>query len=132
MSVREAKVVKKRQHSRVNAAWPVFAESDRRIISGKAINISPGGAFILFQNPLKLGEVFELTVSVPLRNYPIRAIAEVVRSQTAGFDVEIKQYGIGVQFIIIPDADRESISSFVSDRLKSKVIYLRMEKPSHK
>ena len=113
MSVREAKVVEKRHHSRVKVAWPVLAECDRRIINGEAINITHSGAFLLTQEPLEPGEVFEMAVSVPFRYRPIWAIAEVVRPQTASSDVDYGPYGMGVQFIIISDEDRESIASFV-------------------
>ena len=113
MSVRQAKVVEKRHHSRVKVAWPVLAECDRRIINGEAINITHSGVLILTHDPLEPGEVFELVVSVPFRYRPIWAIAEVVRPQTASSDVDYGPYGMGVQFIIISDEDRESIASFV-------------------
>ena len=113
MSVRQAKVVEKRHHSRVKVAWPVLAECDRRVIRGEAINITHSGALILTQEPLEPGEVFELVVSVPFRYRPIWAIAEVVRPQTASSGVDYGPYGMGVQFIIISDEDRESIANFV-------------------
>ena len=113
MSVREARVVENRQHSRVKVAWPVFAEYDRKIINGEAINISHSGALILTQEPIEPGEVFEMAVSVPFRYRPIRAIAEVMRPQTASSDVDYGPYGMGVQFIIISGEDLERIASFV-------------------
>ena len=113
MSVRQAKVFENRQRSRVKVAWPVLAECDRRVINGEAINITHSGALILTQEPLEPGEVFELVVSVPSRYRPIWAIAEVVRPQTASSDVDYGPYGMGVQFIIISDEDRESIANFV-------------------
>jgi c-di-GMP-binding flagellar brake protein YcgR len=113
MSVRQAKVVEKRHHSRVKVTWPVLAECDRRIINGEAINISHSGALILTQEPLEPGKVCEMDVNVPFRYRPIWALAEVVRLQTAGYDVEYGPYGMGVQFIVISEEDRESIASFV-------------------
>ena len=114
--------VKERKHSRVKVALPVFAETNRKILSGEAINISPGGVFIFTQEPLKLGEIFVLTVSVPFRDSPVMAIVEAVRSQTVRSAVNFMPHGMGVQFIILSDEDRESISLFVSDKLKSNVI----------
>jgi len=113
MSVRQAKVVEKRHHSRVKVTWPVLAECDRRIITGEAINITHSGALILTQEPLELGEVFEMDVNVPFRYRPVWVIAEVVRLQIASSDVDYGPYGMGVQFIIISEEDRESIASFV-------------------
>ena len=122
MFVGEARVVNRRKETRANVAWLVFVENNRKIISGEAINISPGGIFILTQEPLKLGEVFELTVSVPYRDFPIKAIVEAVRSQAVGSDVNLYPHGMAVQFMILSHVDRESISVFVSDKLKSNVI----------
>jgi hypothetical protein len=113
MSVRQAKVVEKRHHSRVRVTWPVLAECDRRIINGETINITHSGALIRTQEPLELGKVFEMDVNVPFRYRPIWAIAEVVRLQTAGSDVDYGPYGTGVHFIIISEEDRESIASFI-------------------
>ena len=120
MSVREARVVENRQHSRAKVAWPVLAECDRRVICGEAINITHSGALILTQEPLEPGEVFELVVSVPFRYRPIRAIAEVMRPQTASSDVDYGPYGMGVQFIIISDEDRDLILSRVAGHLDKK------------
>ena len=120
MSVLEAKVVENRQHSRVKVAWPVLVECDRRVINGEAINITHSGALILTQEPLEPGEVFELVVSVPSRYRPIWAIAEVVRPQTASSDVDYEPYGMGVQFIIISDEDRDLILSRVAGHLDKK------------
>jgi hypothetical protein len=115
-------MLEKREHSRVKVAWPVFAETNRKLLSGEAINISPGGVFILTQEPLKLGEIFELTVSVPFRDSPVMAIVEAVRSQTIRSAVNFMFRGMGIQFIVLSDGDRESMSVFVSDKLKSNVI----------
>jgi hypothetical protein len=101
-------------------AWPVFAEYDRKIINGEAINISHSGALIFTQEPIEPGEVFEMAVSVPFGYRPIRAIAEVVRPQTASSDVDYGPYGMGVQFIMISEEDRELILSRVAGHLDKK------------
>ena len=120
MSVREARVVEKRHHSRAKVAWPIFAEYDRKIINGEAINISHSGALILIQESIEPGEVFEMAVSVPFGYRPIRAIAEVVRPQTASSDVDYGPYGMGVQFIMISEEDRKLILSGVAGHLDKK------------
>ena len=120
MSVREARVVEKHHHSRAKVAWPIFAEYDRKIINGEAINISHSGALILIQEPIEPGEVFEMAVSVPFGYRPIRAIAEVVRPQTASSDVDYGPYGMGVQFIMISEKDRKLILSGVAGHLDKK------------
>jgi c-di-GMP-binding flagellar brake protein YcgR len=109
-----AKVTERRQHPRAKRTFPVFAETHRTLISGTTKDISAGGAFICCQQPLKSGEVFELLISVSLRNPPIRAIAEVVRSHNSCPENEPEPHGMAVQFIIIPEADRRAISTMVA------------------
>ena len=115
MILHTAKVTKKRQHFGVKVAWPIFLESNRRIIRGETINISSDAAFIRCQEALEPGEVIELAISIPFPSSPIRTIAEVVRSETLGSDAKSLSHGTIVQFMIISDEDRRFISSFVSE-----------------
>jgi hypothetical protein len=125
-----AKVTKKRQHFGAKVAWPIFLESNRKIIHGETINISSDAAFIRCQEALEPGEVIELSISVPFPSSPIRTIAEVVQSENLGSDAESLPVGTIVQFMIISDEDRKFISSFVSDQLKSKDLDWRQERSS--
>jgi c-di-GMP-binding flagellar brake protein YcgR len=115
MVLHTAKVIERRQHPRVELAVPVFAKTNRKLISGTTKDISKGGAFICCQRPLQSGEVFELLISTDLRSPPIRAIAEVVRSHDSCPDSESEPHGMAVQFIIISDSDRRLISAIVSN-----------------
>ena len=117
-----AKVTEKRQRLTAKVAWPIFLESNRRIIRGETINISSDAAFVQCEEALEPGEVIELALSVPFPSSPIRIIAEVVRSETLGSDAEPLSHGTIVQFMIISDEDRKFISSLASDQLKSKDI----------
>jgi hypothetical protein len=123
-------MTKKPQHFGAKVAWPIFLESNRKIIRGETINISSNAAFIRCQEALEPGEVIELAISVPFPSSPIRTIAEVVRSETLGSAAESLSVGTIVQFMIISDEDRKFISSFVSDQLKSKDLDWRQERSS--
>jgi c-di-GMP-binding flagellar brake protein YcgR len=115
MVLHTVKVMERRQHPRVELAVPVFAKTNRKVISGTTKDISAGGAFICCQRPFQSGEVFELLISTSLGSPPIKAIAEVVRSHNSCPDGESEPYGMAVQFIIISDADRKFISTIVSN-----------------
>ena len=88
-------------------------------MSGATKDISAGGAFIRCREPLRPKEVIELIVIVPRPNSPIKAIAEVIRSNHSDSDDDPKQHGMAVQFIIIPDIARKVISAMVVDHLQS-------------
>ena len=111
--MRTIKVTERRQHLRAKLTFPVFAKTNRTLISGTTKDISERGAFIYCQQPLKLGEVIEVLISVSPRNPPVRAIAEVVRSDNSCPANELEPYGMAVQFIIIPEAERRAISNMV-------------------
>ena len=55
-----------------------FIETNRIIISGETVDLSPSGALNHCKKPLELGEVFELAIRVPFRYAPMRSIAEVI------------------------------------------------------
>lgn len=112
--MRTVKVTERRQHPRAKLTFPVFAETNRTLISGTTKNISERGAFVCCQQPLKLGDVIAVLISVSPRNPPIRAIAEVVRSDNSCSANEREPHGMAVKFIIIPEADRRAISDMVS------------------
>ena len=113
-------MTQERQHFEAKVAWPIFLESNRRIIRGETISISSDAAFIRCQETLEPGEVIELAISVPFPSSPIRTIAEVVRSEILGSAAESLSVCTIVQFLVISDEGRKFISSFVLDQLKSK------------
>lgn len=98
-----------------------FIETNRIIISGETVDLSPSGALNHCKEPLELGEVFELAIRVPIRYAPMRSIAEVIQLQTCGSDEEHDPNNIGVKSILI--------SSFVSSYLKSRDTHCQEEEP---
>ena len=95
-------------------------ETNRTLISGTTKDISAGGAFIQCLEPLEPNEVFELAMSVPCSNPPIKAIAEVVRLHNSNLKNGHDPNGMAIKFIIISDEYRKIISDLVLDRLESK------------
>ena len=119
MIERKEIMVGKRQHARAKLTYPIFVKAHRRLLSAETEDISAGGLFIRCREPLKPEEVLDLLIGVPVQDKPIRATAEVVRSQKVSPDNELEPLGMAVKFRIISDRDREIISTLVSDHLKS-------------
>lgn len=73
----QASKATQRKHPRTNVDWPISMETPEGKIEAKVKNISVGGAFICFETPLSVGDIFHLTMMVP-DNEPIEATAKVV------------------------------------------------------
>jgi len=106
-SLRTAKLrqnggVERRQHPRVDINWPVSVETAYGTIAAEVKNISLGGAFICCTKPLRIGEVFRMTLIAP-ENEPVAATGEVVWSNVNVPDEKVINRGMGVRFINMSD-----------------------------
>lgn len=109
----------RRAYPRGKYKWPVVFKTEQTSVSGVTLNVGPDGAFISCQNPSRLNEVGELTISIPDSKHSLKARAEVVWSNIYGPDDEITPRGMGVRFIRISSEDRKFIATAVLGQLKS-------------
>ena len=112
-------IKERRTYPRGKYKWPVVFKTDKDSISGVTLNVGPDGVFISCQDPSRLNEVGELTISIPDSKHAIKARAEVVWSNIYGPDDEITPRGMGVRFIRISSDDRKFIATAVLGQLKS-------------
>ena len=81
-------------------------------ITDWAVNISHGGVFINTRNPLAVGSVVRLIVSLPGAEFPFDLLGRVIRVHPN--DPETGQVpGMGLEFIDIDDDKRERLERFV-------------------
>jgi uncharacterized protein (TIGR02266 family) len=88
-------------------------------ITDWAVNISRGGLFINTRNPLEVGTVVRLIVSLPDAAFPFDLTGRVIRvhpPSTAGDHVA----GMGLEFIDIDDEKRLRLERFV-ERLRKEL-----------
>jgi hypothetical protein len=107
----------RRQHPRARVSWPVTIQTEEDTIERATYNISPHGAFIRGLSPLELHEVVDMTISGP--DHPITVKARVVWSSSQVPPKEDMPRGVGVEFINIPDENREIIFPLVSADIES-------------
>lgn len=119
-----------RRYPRAKVTWPVTiavskgflrAWRVKQRLSGRIQNISAGGALICCEETVNRNQ--ELFLDIPeiaVLNRPVSAIAKVIRPDLYCLDDETIPHGIGVRFTKIADADRNLISTVVSDYLGSK------------
>ncbi|KAA3661439.1 MAG: hypothetical protein DWQ10_04500 [Calditrichaeota bacterium] len=82
-------------------------------------NISGGGLYFYFEEPLRLGEVLPIELFLPDEEQPIEAKGRIVRKDNVTKpDVMLNAYGIN--FEKISESDRTKLISFLN-RLQSRV-----------
>jgi uncharacterized protein (TIGR02266 family) len=112
--------VEGRRYPRAKIKWPVVVKAGKATIDAVTLNITPSGVFISCPKPLRLSEIFELTITAPDYKRSITATAEVVWSNKYGPDDEVSPRGMGVQFTKISSEDRKFLAEAVLSHFKSK------------
>jgi hypothetical protein len=109
----------KRRHSRTELKWPVIVQHAEGDMEGETLNFSTLSAFISCSKPLKLNEVFDMTIDAPNRRLSVNA--EVIWSNIHGRDDEITPRGMGVRFLNIDNEDQQFIAKVIADQSLGEV-----------
>jgi len=123
----------RRQSSRIEVKWPVIVQHDKGDMAGETLNFNAISAFIRCPKPLRLNEIFDMTINAPDRRLSVNA--EVVWSNVHGRDDEITPRGMGVRFLNMASEDQAFITKALATQSLGKVAteYLRtLEKKVHK
>ena len=99
--------------------WPVSIKASGSSSDGVTLTLSTNGAYIRCAKPLRLYEIFEMTLQVPNSHDSIEAEVEVVFSNIYGPDDHISPRGMGVRFLEISSQDRKIIAKAVLQELHS-------------
>jgi len=109
-----------RHFARAKIKWPVSMSTQDRSADGVTLNLSPNGAYIGCAHPLRLHEVFDMTIDVPDSDSTIQATVEVVFSNIYGPDDAISPRGMGVCFLKISSQGRQIIAKEILQQMRSK------------
>lgn len=112
----------KRDYPRAEIKWQAAIKTDQGTMDGVTSNVTPNGVFIHCPKPLRLNEVFELSIDVPNSEQTLTARAEVTWSNRWGPDDEISPRGMGVRFVKISSEARKFIARAALNHLKSEEI----------
>jgi uncharacterized protein (TIGR02266 family) len=112
----------KRDYPRAEIKWPAVIKTDQGTMDGVTSNVTPNGVFIHCQKPLKLNEVFELTIDIPNSDQTLTARAEVTWSNRWGPDDDISPRGMGVRFVKISSEARKFIARAALNYLTSEEV----------
>jgi hypothetical protein len=99
--------------------WPVSIKANGSSSEGVTLNLSTNQAYIKCAKPLRLNEVFDMTLRVPNSDDSIEVQVEVVLSNIYGPDDEISPRGMIVHFLDLADEDRRTIAKAIFKHLES-------------
>jgi len=117
-----------RHFARAKIQWPVSMITDDRSADGVTLNLSTNGAYIGCAHPLRLHEVFDMTIDVPNSDSSIKATVEVVFSNIYGPDDAISPRGMGVRFLKISSQSRQIIAKEILQHLNSDKVKIDSRK----
>jgi hypothetical protein len=99
--------------------WHASIKANGSSSEGVTVNLSTNGAYIRCVKPLRLNEVFDMTLQVPNSDDAIKAQVEVVLSNIYGPDDQISPRGMIVRFLDLADEDRRIIAKAIFKHLES-------------
>ena len=111
---------KQQRYPKAEINWYVRVEQPHGNMEGITKNVSPTGVYICCARPLKLNEVFE--ISMDTQQGRLRAEVEVIFSNRFGPNDEITPRGMGVCFLKISDKDRSIIAKALVRHSEQKEI----------
>ena len=112
----------RREYPRAEIKWPAVIKTNQGTMNGVTSNVTPDGVFIHCRKPLRLNEIFELTIAIPNSDQTLTARAEVTWSNRWGPDDEISPRGMGVRFVKISSEARKFIARAALSYLKSEEV----------
>ena len=99
--------------------WPVSIKANGSSSDGVTLNLSTNQAYIKCAKPLRLNEVFDMTLQVPNSDDSIEVKVEVVLSNIYGPDDDISPRGMIVRFLEISSEDRKIMAKAILQQLQS-------------
>ena len=99
--------------------WPVSIKANGSSSDGVTLNLSTNQAYIKCAKPLRLNEVFDMTLQVPNSDDSIEVQVEVVLSNIYGPEDDISPRGMIVRFLEISSEDRKIMAKAILQQLQS-------------
>ncbi len=119
------KIGKQHISPKANLRWQVNALTPEGPLEGVTKDVSTRGAYVCCARPLRLNEVFHMSINSPEKSLNVKA--EVVWSNIYGPDDEITPRGMGVRFLKISSQDRKFIAKEVSQQSDDAIEFEKLE-----
>ena len=101
----------RRRHERIGVARPVVVQTSSGMqIRARLVNLSLGGAGIVYSAPAEHGAVLTLRFTIPVAE---RLVTLSLRSQVRHTHLRTDGHLIGFQFLDISDAETAAVRRFI-------------------
>lgn len=117
-SPRRAPWEEKRSQPRLAVSWHAAFGTPRGVAPAQLKDISPGGAFVVCEDPLPLGERFHIQIDLP-DQAPLELTAEVVWSNVNVPPDRVINRGMGIRFIDNEEEKRKTLSKAIAATVRS-------------
>ena len=105
------------ERHKAKVKWPVVVSPSNGAMEAVTAVVSSTSIYIICPRPLRLNEIFEMDIQLPLEDRRIRVEGEVVLSNIYGPDDEITPRGMCARFVKISSEDRKAISTAIMNHL---------------
>ena len=102
--------IERRKDERIEVMVRVEFEEEYCCFTG---DLSRGGAFVLTQNPMDLGDEFTLKIHVPDGREPVEVGCKVIWTNKYGKESDKLRRGMGVKFLKLQPAEQMRIEEFI-------------------
>lgn len=104
----------KRRHPRKEVNWPITIMAEHGTIEGEVRNITVDGLFITCEEPLRLNEIYRMSI-LPEQRQAIGVTGKAVWSDAYCMSEDHAACGIGICFIEITDRDRGILGEILAE-----------------
>ncbi len=106
----------RRKEPRIEVRWPVAVLAEHGTIEGETRNISVSGIAIFCDEPLRLNELYRISISPP--DHPAVGVSgKVIWSDLYGIEDDDTTVGMGVCFVEISEEDRSYLEEIITTHL---------------
>jgi Tfp pilus assembly protein PilZ len=120
MSLQRDSWEEKRKHPRISVSWSAVIETSRGTVQVQLKDISLGGAFVVCEHPMGLGEKFQINIDI-IKRQALSLNAEVVWSNVNVPADRIINRGMGIRFIDNSDETRSRLNTAIKSYLDETV-----------
>jgi hypothetical protein len=103
----------RRETSRISAAWPITVVTDKGMIEGESVNITPFGVFLRSSDVLKENETYQMIITLP-NEKQVLLKGKLVWSNLNGEARSEAYSNMGFSFVRVREEDERLLRSVIS------------------
>jgi len=103
----------RRGMSRINVTWPITVITDKGMIEGESVNITPAGVFVRSKNVLKENETYQMIIKLPNKKQVV-VKGKLVWSNLNGEERSEAFSSMGFSFVKVGEEDQRLLRAVIA------------------